>query len=144
MTTNDTEAPDAYENDKLGRIEDALAAMTPAGEDILAGIGAGAHNLQAPLLATMPTGTAALLRSHGALTVDRTLTDFGVELAEYVAFRRGVAPDPVVRAVVARELAQRTTSAGAPRPVRKRARRRGDDRNDDQAQAAEVEITAQG
>ncbi len=54
----------------------------------------------------MPTGTAALLHTYGALTDDRQLTDFGVTLAEYTAVRQGLAPDPAVRAVVAAEVTQ--------------------------------------
>jgi len=67
----------------------------------------------------MPTGTAALLRSHRALTADGKLTDLGQKVAEVAAARQGFAPDPAVRAVVAREVARRQT-ADSQKPRRAR------------------------
>lgn len=119
-----TDETEMTTDDELGRIEDVLAALPPEGERILAGIGAGDYDLQATMLRTMPTGTAALLAKYGAMTADRQLTDFGVQLAEDAAFRHGLAPEPAVRAVVAAEVSRRWAAGEKMRSTRRPLRRR--------------------
>ena len=102
--------------EEVQAVENAVAALNPSANKILAGIGSGNHHLRLILLQTMPSGTALLLRTFNALSDEGNLTDFGEKLAEYVAYLAGTAPAPATRAAVAQQLTQRveaSTSVGS-------------------------------
>ncbi len=91
-------------DDEIALEEELAAVLSPAQRDILAGIGTGDPELATTLLENLPEGTASLLVSYGVITKDRGITESGAEVADRLAFKQGMAPDPSVRARAASAL----------------------------------------